>query len=135
MGQFSVVVVLHTELVEDSRHRPGYRQRVVEWHRQALGASGSQTLADLHEFVSVAAAQRGGVVDLRDDSAAVDEDTAGVVEPRLDLYPAVGALNSHASRTVGGERDGQRGEFVLWESQQHRSVGIHPHWGSGCHGR
>ena len=48
-----------------------------------------------------------------------------MVEPRLDLYPAVGALNSHASRTVGGERDGQRGKFVLWEGQQHRSVGIH----------
>ena len=90
MGQFSVVVVLHTELVEDSRHRPGYRQRVVEWHRQALGASGSQTLADLHEFVSVAAAQRGGVVDLRDDSAAVDEDTAGVVEPgSTSIQPSV----------------------------------------------
>ena len=60
MGQFSVVVVLHTELVEDPRYRPGHSQRVVEWHRQTLGASGSQAFADLHEIVSVAAAQRGG---------------------------------------------------------------------------
>ena len=48
-----------------------------------------------------------------------------MMEPPPNLDPAVSALNGHASRTFGGERDGRCGEFVPGEGQQHRSVGVH----------
>ena len=60
LGKLSVVVIFHAELVEDPRNRPGHRQGVVEWHRQALGASGSQTFADLNEFVERSRAPKRG---------------------------------------------------------------------------
>ena len=80
----------------------------MERHRRRLGRALGDPLRHLGELVAVSAAGRARLDDAREHAGTVDGDGRRVVEPRLDLDPALGADDRHATGAGAVEAAGQR---------------------------